>query len=106
MSTSGVIGYPQVNAGLLYVNGLDVSWVSTTALSVAAGAARDSSNVNDIVSPTAVSISSAINGAGGLDTGTIAASTFYAVYIIGSSLSANPETNIATQVSTIGGTSL
>lgn len=106
MATAGVIGYPMVNAGNLYVYGLDVSWVSTTALSIAAGAARDNSNINDIILPSAASISSAVNGVGGLDTGTIAASTFYSVYVIGSSLSANPETNIATQVSTIGGTTL
>ena len=76
---------PVVNAGLLYVNGCNLSWVSTTAISVSAGQVRDSSNVNDIVIPAcSVSISSSgvVNA---LDTGTIAASTMYNVYAIGDS---------------------
>ena len=81
---------PVVNAGLLYVNGCNLSWVSTTAISVSAGQVRDSSNVNDIVIPAcSVSISSSgvVNA---LDTGTIAASTMYNVYAIGDSTEFRP----------------
>ena len=102
---------PVVNSGLKYINGLQMSYTSTTSITVQPGRARDAVNVNDIVvgfppsvaasqtgeatSPayptgvtTLVSISS--NGAGGLDTGTVAASTFYAVYAIGDSFNNNP----------------
>lgn len=101
------VGFPLSNAGLKYINGLGISTGATNLLvNMAAGAARDSTNQDDIVLPSAVVINSAANGANGLDTGTLAASTFYYVYVIGSSLSANPETNVETQVSTIGGTTL
>ncbi len=87
----------------LYVSGLQISPASTTVLAVAPGAARDSNNVMDIVVGLAnyqgidnpaqlfqdfqpgLLINSTINGANGLDTGTIAASTQYAVYLIGDS---------------------
>lgn len=77
---------PVVNAGLLYVNGCNLSWVSTTAISVSAGQVRDSSNVNDIVLSSASSVSISSSGVvNALDTGTIAASTMYSVYAIGDS---------------------
>ena len=105
--TNIVVGFPLNKAGTLYVNGLGISPGTTTLkVAMAAGAARDSTNQADIVLPTAVSINFGANGANGLDTGAIAASTFYYVYVIGSSLSANPEINEDIQVSTIGGTTL
>lgn len=79
---------PMVNAGVLYINGLQLSnhpITPLTLLSVAAGACRDSSNTNDIVVSSNAVINIANRGALGLDTGTIAASTMYAVYAIGSS---------------------
>jgi len=87
----------------LYLSGLSISPASTTLLAVAPGAARDSNNVMDMVvgltnyfgidNPAlqdvnyqvGLYINSAVNGANGLDTGTIAASTQYAVYLIGDS---------------------
>jgi hypothetical protein len=87
----------------LYISGLSIAPASTTLLSVAPGAARDSNNVLDMVvglqnyqgidNPAALYqnyqpgllINSAVNGVNGLDTGTIAASTQYAVYLIGDS---------------------
>ncbi len=82
---------PIVNAGLLYVNGCNLSWVSTTAISVSAGRVRDSSDVNDIILSSAASVSISVSGVvNGLDTGTIAASTMYYVYAIGNSLSNAP----------------
>ena len=74
-----------VNAPFLYVNGLVVSVTSTTALSVSAGICRDSTNIFDMTLASATAISSAVNGVNGLDTGTIAASTCYAVFVIADS---------------------
>lgn len=87
----------------LYIQGLQIAPASTTVLSVAPGAARDSSNNIDMVvgfqnyfnitNPApqfqnyqaGLFINSAVNGVNGLDFGTIAASTQYAVYLIGDS---------------------
>jgi hypothetical protein len=91
----------------LYVSGLSISPASTTLLSVAPGAARDSTNSIDMVvglqnyfgidNPAlqfanyqpGLLINSAVNGVNGLDIGTIAASTQYAVYLIGDSRNYN-----------------
>ncbi len=82
---------PIVNAGLLYVNGLNLNWVSTTSISVNSGQVRDSSDVNDIIisgtSTVSISSSGVVNA---LDTGTIAASTMYSVYAIGDSTEFRP----------------
>ncbi len=79
---------PVVNAGLLYINGLQLSNNATTPatlLNIAAGAARDSTNTNDIVLSDAVVLNLAAQGSLGIDTGAVAANTLYAVYVIGSS---------------------
>jgi hypothetical protein len=76
---------PIVNAGLKYVTGLRLSWTSNTVMSVASGQARNSSNVNDITLSAAQTITTTVSGAGGVDTGTIANSTFYGVYVVGDS---------------------
>lgn len=90
----------------LYIQGLQISAATPTAatvIAVAPGAARDSTNSIDMVvglqnyfgidNPAVafdgfqagLFINSAVNGANGLDTGTIAASTQYAIYLIGDS---------------------
>lgn len=95
---------PIVNQGMLYVNGLVVSNNATTpntVLNVAAGQCRDSNNIIDMIlgdflgqgtgTPnSSTSLNTAVVGANGLDTGTLAASTMYAVYVIGDSSSKNP----------------
>ena len=97
-----VIGKPMVNDASLYIDGLGIAPGTTTSLiTLASGAARDSTNVNDIVLSTGVIINAGTTGANGLDTGALAASTFYYVYVIGSSLGANPEIDIDKQVSTL-----
>lgn len=107
MSSSTFIPTIQNNAVYalphLYIQGLNISIYSTTILAVAQGACRDQTNAVDLmvgeanllgnVLPApqfanyqpAILINSAINGANGLDTGTIAASTQYAIWIIGDS---------------------
>lgn len=76
---------PIYNLGNLYIQGLGLVYSSTTAVSLSSGQARDSGNVNDIVLSSSVSVSISSNGANGLDTGTVAASTLYYVYVIASS---------------------
>lgn len=80
---------PIVNLPFLYVNNLEVTWVSTTALAMSAGQCRDSTNIFDMVSNSALALSSAVSGLGGLDTGTIAASTQYYVFLVTDPVSAN-----------------
>lgn len=82
-------GRPVVNDGLTYIDGLQLTWASTTTLTVAAGQCRDADNVNDIVLSSAVTINAATNGLNGLDQGALANSTFYAVYAIGSSFNSS-----------------
>jgi hypothetical protein len=78
----------QINANNLpnlYANNLQLSWLTTTTLSLAAGQARDSTNNIDITLSTAVTLNGAVNGANGLDTGSLANATWYAIHLIGSS---------------------
>ena len=89
---------PVYSLPFLYKNGLIISNDATTpntVLDVAAGQCRDSNDIMDIVigsaplnggtTPAPVLINAAVNGVNGLDTGTLAASTMYAVYAIADS---------------------
>lgn len=87
----------------LYILGLNISIYSTTVLAIAPGAARDQTNSIDIevgnanlqgnILPAplfqnfqpALLINGAVNGANGLDAGSLAASTDYAVWLIADS---------------------
>ncbi len=103
------ISTPIVNSGLMYVNGLRLAYASTTTFTVSQGLCRNSTNVNDIsvglplnVAATqtgelpvdagtgVVTVDITTHGAGGLDNGTLAVSTFYAVHAIGDSFGNNP----------------
>lgn len=88
------IQVPIVNAGLLYVNGLGISWVSNTTLTLAAGAARNSSNLNDIILSAPVTVNGASVGANGVDIAVLAASSIYAVYVIGDSTDFKPTASL------------
>lgn len=72
------------------ISGLRMTWLTTTTMQVELGQCSDSTVVNEIVLTAATPISTAQQGAGGLDIGTIAASTMYAVYVIGDSTDYNP----------------
>lgn len=76
---------PIVNAGVKYVNGLDIAKTAAKVISMAAGAARNSTNENDIVLSSSVSINGATVGANGVDVAAIVLNSFYAVYVIGDS---------------------
>lgn len=78
-----------VNAGEKYLFGLNMAWATTTTLTVAAGAARSDDNIIDIEVSASLTLNSALRGAGGLDTGTLANSTIYAVYVIADSYKHN-----------------
>lgn len=68
------------------VRGFKISYASGPTLTVAAGICRDSTGVFDLILPAAVTIDSGRVGLPlGLDTGTLGASTVYAVYIIADS---------------------
>lgn len=83
--------YPITNAGTYYVIGAQMSPGTTTSLlNIAAGQCRDSTNINDIKVTAPVIVSIAVNGANGLDSGVIAANTFYSVYVIGNSTANDP----------------
>jgi hypothetical protein len=106
----------------LYIQGLQLSAASTTVMAVAPGAARDSSNSIDMVvglqnyfgidNPAqqylnyqpGLLINSAVNGVNGLDYGTIAASTQYAVYLIGDSRNYNNTAAVISLTSNLGPT--
>lgn len=90
---------PIVNLPLLYINGLVLSNNATTPhtkLDIAAGQCRDSNNIVDMIlgdylnegtgTPNAATtLNMLVNGANGLDTGAIAATSFYYVYVIADS---------------------
>ncbi len=107
----------------LYLQGLQIAPASpnaTTIVAVAPGAARDSANVMDMVVglgnyvgfnepplqylnyQSGLFVDSTINGANGLDSGTIQPSTQYAVYLIGDSRQYN---NVAAVLSLPSNTS-
>lgn len=76
-----------------YVNGLGISNDATTPnslLDIAIGTCIDSTETFQMELLTPCVINSAINGFNGLDTGTIADSKIYAVYLISDPVSANP----------------
>jgi hypothetical protein len=88
---------PIVNAGLLYVNGLGISKTAAKQITMQLGAARDSTNTNDIILGTTASvpvaapivINGATVGANGVDVAAIILNKFYAVYLIGDSTDHN-----------------
>ena len=97
---------PIVNLPFLYINGAQISNDATneqTVIDVAAGQMRDQTNTYDInignfngeVNPTATVnvvtlVNVAVKGFNGLDTGTVADSKVYYVYVIGDPVSGNP----------------
>lgn len=83
------VNVPIVNARIAYVNGLQLAWVSTTTFTMAAGAASNSSNINDITLPALVTNTITHVGVNGVDIAAAVASSFYAVYVIGDSTEYN-----------------
>lgn len=68
-----------------YVNGLVISNNSTTPntkLNIASGTTTDSTLIYQMVSTSSITIDATTTGLNGLDTGTLAASTVYSVYLV------------------------
>lgn len=75
-----------------YMNGLELSNNSTTPntkLNVAVGQARDSTDVYQMVSSTALVIDATTTGLNGIDTGVLQASKVYSVYLVSDPVSGN-----------------
>lgn len=75
-----------------YVNGFAISNDATTPntkLDVGIGSILDSTGVYQIIMDTAVVIDATSNGINGLDTGSLAASTVYSVYVVGDPVDSN-----------------
>lgn len=68
-----------------YINGLGLSYAGVATVNIAVGQCSNSSDVNDMILESVLTPSLLNSGALGLDTGSVAASTFYAVYLIGDS---------------------
>lgn len=81
---------PIVNFGTKYADGLKVGFLDATHVFVDPGAARDSTNTNDIILKSNIRIDITAIGANGLDTGTLTGATMYAVHLIGDSSGYNP----------------
>lgn len=77
---------PIENLSSLYVQGGRLVRTGNTTITIASGQFRDSTDTNDIVISSLLTVNGANNGANGLDFGALANSTFYAVFAIGSSI--------------------
>lgn len=88
------VNTPIVNARVAYVNGLALTWLTTTTFRLEAGACSNSNDVNDIVLPSAVTNLITHVGVNGVDIAAAVASSFYAVYVIGDSTEYNPTASI------------
>jgi hypothetical protein len=96
----------------LYISGLNISVASTTVLAIAPGQARDSSdnidmpvgfpNLQGNTLPATqfqnymppIFVNGAVNGANGLDSGSLIATMDYAIFLIGDSRGYNPVSGI------------
>ncbi len=80
------VPYANFTDWISYINGLEISNNATTPnniVDIAVGECRDSTDTYVITSAATMNITKTTSGLNGLDTGSIAASTLYAVYIVG-----------------------
>jgi len=83
---TGTGGKPLGNIRLLRLG-----WSSVSAVTIAAGECRDSTNTFNIINLATRTANITSSGAGGLDTGSEASNTWYAVHIIDDSSGVNTE---------------
>ena len=109
--TTTVFADPISNLGFKYINDIVVSNNATTPntkLDITAGICRDSTNQVDIIlgnylgdtslqtsANVTTTLNAAVNGANGLDTGSLGASKVYAIYAISDAQKINPTATIA-----------
>jgi hypothetical protein len=72
------------------INGLVVAWTSVSTVTIGIGVCRDKNDNFTIRTTAPIVANIAVAGAGGLDTGAEAASTWYAVFVIADSTGALP----------------
>jgi hypothetical protein len=72
------------------INGLVVAWTSVSTVTLGVGVCRDKTDSFTIRTTAPLLVNIAVAGAGGLDTGAEAASTWYSVFVIASSTGAAP----------------
>jgi len=65
-----------------YIQGCDVQSLDAASVQIGIGSARDVSDEGDLIVTAALAVNIAASGAGGLDTGVEAPSTWYAIWII------------------------
>lgn len=83
-------GFPLFRNTSFFIEGMVLSWLSGTELGITPGNAKDDTDSNTIVMSSSINIDTDIVGANGLDNGVMEIDTYYAVYVIGSSNSNNP----------------
>ena len=86
---------PIVTESSSYMNGVNLSFTTTTTITISAGQCKDSTNSNYILFQNPAVINVRVNGVNGLDVGVLAPNTFYAVFAIGDSGANNPNVTFA-----------
>lgn len=92
------MAYPQIAVNRIpspYCSGMHLTWISTTSIHITAGQCSDSKNISDInignylghgnsaqTENSSTTLNAATNGVNGLDIGSLANNTWYAVYVI------------------------
>jgi hypothetical protein len=92
--TSGVQNLPVEQLPHLYISGMNVSVASNTVIALAPGQCRDQNDAIDMEYDFPLYLNSAVNGAGGLDSGTLAASTNYLIWAIADSKNKLPNSGL------------
>lgn len=65
-----------------YINGLKITYNSSSIINFSTGSCRSQNNAIDIILPSILTADISASGAGGLDTGTVSSNTLYAVHVI------------------------
>lgn len=101
MMSGSVQNLPVEQLPFLYVSGMNISVASNTVIAIAPGQCRDQFDNIDIPVQSAQYINSAVNGANGLDQGTLAASTNYLIFEIADSKNKLPNAGLLTLQSNV-----
>jgi hypothetical protein len=84
-----------------YVNGMVTSFTSASQVTIAAGTCRDRNDKDDQTLAAPVNVDITIAGAGGLDAGVEAVSTWYYIHVISDSNAVNPTVGILSTNQTV-----
>jgi hypothetical protein len=76
------------------IYGLVAAWTSVSTVTIGIGACRDKTDTYTIRTTAPIVANIAVAGAGGLDTGVEAASTFYSIFVIADSTGALPPNSL------------